>query len=166
MVLPNIPELKDLLLLKQLIAYCNTAKDDQLPDHFMITFKLIRMADFLGYDTFLENTAKQLGTSVLKINSVKTVREYVRNAYRWASKSIEINQQQFCSVCRKSLAAQFPRLPLPWPLWFAANLKSIWLAFQTFQSVPAVANHTNFYPAVFAEEQSKLSPNYPTAKFG
>ena len=113
MVLPNIPELKDLLLLKQLIAYCNTAKDDQLPDHFMITFKLIRMADFLGYDTFLENTAKQLGTSVLKINSVKTVREYVRNAYRWASKSIEINQQQFCSVCRKSLAAQFPRLPLP-----------------------------------------------------
>ena len=86
---PDGPELKDLLLLKQLIAYCNTAKDDQLPDHFMVTFKLIRMADFLGCDTFLENTAKQLGTSVLKINnsnSVKTVREYVRNAYRWASK--------------------------------------------------------------------------------
>ena len=59
MVLPDIPELKDLLLLKQLVAYCSTAKEDQLPDHFMVTFKLIRMADFLGCDTFLENTAKQ-----------------------------------------------------------------------------------------------------------
>ena len=164
MVLPDMPELKDLLLLKQLIAHCNTVKDDQLPDHFMVTFKLIRMADFLGCDTFLENTAKQLGTSVHKINnssSIKTVREYVRNAYRWATKSVEINQEQFCSVCWISLAAQFPRLP---PLWFAANLKSIWLVFQTSQ--PAAANHTNFYPAVFAEEQLKLSPDYPTVKFG
>ena len=84
MVLPDIPELKDLLLLKQLVAYCSTAKEDQLPDHFMVTFKLIRMADFLGADTFLENTAKQLGTSVHKINNsnnIKTVREYVRSAY-------------------------------------------------------------------------------------
>ena len=114
MVLPNIPELKDLLLLKQLIAYCNTGKDDQLPDHFIVTFRLIRMADFLGCDAFLENTAKQLGTSVLKINnsnSIKTVREYVRGAYRWASKSVQMNQEKFCSVCQKSLAAQFPRLP-------------------------------------------------------
>ena len=84
MVLPDILELKDQLLIKQLIAYCNTAKDDQLPDHFMVTFKLIRITDILGCDTFLEKTAKQLGISVLKINnsnSVKTVREYVRNAY-------------------------------------------------------------------------------------
>ena len=115
MVLPDIPELKDLLLLKQLVAYCSTAKEDQLPDHFMVTFKLIRMADFLVCDTFLENTAKQLGTSVHKINnsnSIKTVREYVRSAYRWAAKSAEKNQEQFCSVCKNSLAAQFPRLPI------------------------------------------------------
>ena len=114
MVLPDIPELKDLLLLKQLVAYCSTAKEDQLPDHFMVTFKLIRMADFLVCDTFLENTAKQLGTSVHKINnsnSIKTVREYVRSAYRWAAKSAEKNQEQFCSVCKNSSAAQFPRLP-------------------------------------------------------
>ena len=113
MVLPDMPELKDLLLLKQLIGYCNTTKEDQLPDHFMVTFRLIRMADFLGCDTFLENTAEQLGTSVLKINnsnSVRNVREYVRNAYQWATKSAEKNQR-FCSVCQKSLAAQFPRLP-------------------------------------------------------
>ena len=167
MMLPDIPELKDLLLLKQLIAYCNTVKDDQLPDHFMVTFKLIRMADFLGCDTFLENTAKQLGTSVLKINnsnSIKTVREYVRNAYRWATKSVEINQEQFCSVCRISLAAKFPRLPTLTTMVCCKLKIHIWLVFQTSQSVPAAANLTNFYPAVFAEEQSKLSPDYPTAK--
>ena len=42
----------------------------------MVMFKLIRLVDFLGCDTFLENTAKQLGTSVHKINnsnSIKTV---------------------------------------------------------------------------------------------
>ena len=40
MVLPDIPELKDLLWLKQLAAYCSTAKEDQLPDHFMVTSKI------------------------------------------------------------------------------------------------------------------------------
>ena len=65
-------------------------------------------------DAFLENTVKQLGTSVLKINnsnSIKSVREYVRGAYRWASKSVQMNQEKFCSVCRKSFGCTISTTP-------------------------------------------------------
>ena len=40
----------------------------------MVTFKSVRMADFLECDTFLENTARQLGTSVLKINNSNSIK--------------------------------------------------------------------------------------------
>jgi len=116
MRLPSCPEIQSLSLLKELIDHCNGKYGDKLPENHMQTFCLVRLADFVGCDSFLCTVAEQLGTSVHCINNsngIKYVRAHIRDAYRFARKSSQQVSEHVCSVCHKSLssACNLPKLP-------------------------------------------------------
>ena len=100
--LPTTPEFQeDISLLGDLIDYA-TKRVIDLPTDFRRTFQLVRLADFLGVDSFLELCAEQLDVPVADLwnsNSIRKVRSLIRGIYRAHHKNSKITDKTICPVC-------------------------------------------------------------------
>ena len=109
--LPTTPEFQeDISLLGDLIDYA-TKRVIDLPTDFRRTFQLVRLADFLGVDSFLELCAEQLDVPVADLwnsNSIRKVRSLIRGIYRAHHKNRKITDKIICPVCRKSITCTIP----------------------------------------------------------
>ena len=110
--LPTTPEFQDdISLLADLINYA-TKRVTNLPTDFRRTFQLVRLADFLGVDSFLELCASQLDVPIGELwnsNSIRKVRSLIRGRYRAHHTNSKVTDKIRCPVCRKSITCAIPR---------------------------------------------------------
>ena len=100
--LPTTPEFQDdISLLADLINYA-TKRVTNLPTDFRRTFQLVRLADFLGVDSFLELCASQLDVPIGELwnsNSIRKVRSLIRGRYRAHHTNSKVTDKIRCPVC-------------------------------------------------------------------
>ena len=88
----ELPEAREfttnaLELLETLILFCCDEESFEIPPTHMELFSLVRLADYLGVDRFLDAAARWLGVSkdaILNRNPIRSVRGLIRGCY-WAS---------------------------------------------------------------------------------
>ena len=88
--LPQTTEFQnDLGLLQDLIIFSINPPEQIVLPSYQRLFQLVRLADFIGCEKFLEMVAGRLGVGVLAINNanaIRTVRGLIRLRYRAHSK--------------------------------------------------------------------------------
>ena len=100
----------DLSLLQDLIIFSMNPPEQFVLPSYQRLFQLVRLADFIGCEKFLEMVAGRLGVAVLAINNanaIRTVRGLIRLRYRAHSKFIDetFEKGNKCAKCNTSVAA-------------------------------------------------------------
>ena len=118
--LPHTTEFQeDITLLFELIKFSVEPKHYKLPSYQRL-FQLVRLADYIGCDQFLEMVASRLGVAVPMIsnaNPIRNVRGLIRSRYRAHSKFVQDiwSKGNKCAKCgwmlvRGTTALQRPQL--------------------------------------------------------
>ena len=109
--LPTTPEFQDdISILADLINYATKQVTD-LPSDFCRTFQLVRLADFLGMDSFLELCADQLDVPTAELwnsNSIRKVRGLIRGCFRAHRANSKTTDKIKCPVCQNSITRAIP----------------------------------------------------------
>ena len=114
--LPETREFTDnaLELLEKLFLFCLDEKSVEIPPSHNELFSLVRLADFLGVDRFLDVAAGWLDVNkdaILNHNPIRNVRGLIRGRYRASAdkrKKIKKLSSTTCSYCWDPIL-----LPLP-----------------------------------------------------
>ena len=117
--LPEATEFQgDLTLLVDLITFSvNPPEQFALPSYQRL-FQLVRLADFIGCEQFLEMVASRLGVAVPSINNanaIRTVRGLIRSRYRAHSRFLTdtFAEGNKCAKCGWMLVRQRTKLQRP-----------------------------------------------------
>ena len=108
----DVPESREvenrgLELLRKLVLFSGDKKNFCIPSDHMEMLGLVRLADYVGMDDFLEVVAKWLEVSVMAIsnhNPVRRVHQLIRGRYR-ASRHKQSRPYGYCGVCKSWIYA-------------------------------------------------------------
>ena len=104
---------KDLTLLTELLFFLKSEEGHyRLPREWRRTFSLIRLADMLGVDTFLQAVCKETLIPVQMLdnsNSIRDVRTRLRTAYRLSEHLAAKVHKGACGTCSNPLPEIPPR---------------------------------------------------------
>ena len=161
--LPDIKEFRKdggLQLVQTLVNFTSSPSNYILPSSHGEMLSLVRLADFLGMEEFMEVSTRVLGVSVDAIsnhNAIRNVRGLIRGRYR-ASRYNRQNlpQKPICGYCHK-----FISLPPPSKLYIAytsccnlpvhgtckAQTPTCSYCFKQYSILPCVICHQQISPA-------------------
>ena len=102
----DVPETREfkkggLVLLRKLVLFTQDMENYPIPSEHLEMLGLVRLADFLGVDSFLESAARWLDVSITAIsnhNSVHSVFQLIRGRYR-ASRDKKKRSHGVCVWC-------------------------------------------------------------------
>ena len=110
--LPSCVELQDdATIIADLVGFSLDPEGFRLLAEWKRLFKLVRCADFLGVDCFLQFVAETLHVEVNAINNaiaIHRVRHLLRSKYRSASHHAKKHAGKTCRLCYTSLGKQAP----------------------------------------------------------